>query len=85
MPKSSKRVALKSLSIANSTPGFLRTAESVSPKHPDKLCDRVSDSILDAYLARDPYARVAVDCAGGHGNDLYRRGGFSARGLYVRC
>ena len=67
MPKSSKRVALKSLSIANSTPGFLRTAESVSPKHPDKLCDRVSDSILDAYLARDPYARVAVDCAGGHG------------------
>lgn len=44
-----------------------RTAESVSPRHPDKLCDRVSDAVLDAYLARDPEARVAVDVAGGHG------------------
>lgn len=67
MSNSSKRAALKSLSIANSTPGFLRTAESVSPKHPDKLCDRVSDAILDAYITQDPLARVAVDCAGGHG------------------
>lgn len=67
MSNSSKRAALKSLSIANSTPGFLRTAESVSPKHPDKLCDRVSDAILDAYISQDPLARVAVDCAGGHG------------------
>ena len=45
-----------------------RTAESVSPKHPDKLCDQISDAILDAYLAEDPYARVAVDVAGGHGS-----------------
>lgn len=67
MSNSSKRAALKSLSIANSTSGFLRTAESVSPKHPDKLCDRVSDAILDAYISQDPLARVAVDCAGGHG------------------
>lgn len=44
-----------------------RTAESVSPKHPDKLCDQVSDAILDAHLAQDPQARVAVDVAGGHG------------------
>lgn len=44
-----------------------RTAESVSPKHPDKLCDRVSDAILDAHLSEDPQARVAVDVAGGHG------------------
>lgn len=44
-----------------------RTAESVSPKHPDKLCDQISDAILDAYLARDKDARVAVDVAGGHG------------------
>lgn len=44
-----------------------RTAESVSPKHPDKLCDQLSDAILDAYLREDPYARVAVDVAGGHG------------------
>lgn len=44
-----------------------RTAESVSPKHPDKLCDQISDAILDAHLAVDPLARVAVDVAGGHG------------------
>ncbi len=44
-----------------------RTAESDSPKHPDKLCDRISDAILDAHLAEDPNARVAVDVAGGHG------------------
>jgi S-adenosylmethionine synthetase len=45
----------------------IRTAESVSPKHPDKLCDQISDAILDAHLAQDPHARVAVDVAGGHG------------------
>ncbi len=45
----------------------LRTAESVSPKHPDKLCDQISDAILDAYLAQDPEARVAVEAVGGHG------------------
>ncbi len=44
-----------------------RTAESVSPKHPDKICDRISDAVLDAHLAQDPNARVAVDVAGGHG------------------
>ena len=46
---------------------FYRTAESVSPKHPDKLCDRISDAILDAYLAQDPYSRVAAETCGGHG------------------
>lgn len=44
-----------------------RTAEFVSPKHPDKICDQISDAILDAHLAEDPNARVAVDVAGGHG------------------
>ncbi len=44
-----------------------RTAESVSPKHPDKLCDQISDAILDAYLAADPQARVAAEVCGGHG------------------
>lgn len=48
-------------------PVIFRTAESVSPKHPDKLCDQISDAILDAHLAQDPCARVAVDVAGGHG------------------
>lgn len=44
-----------------------RTAEFVSPKHPDKICDQISDAILDAHLRTDPQARVAVDVAGGHG------------------
>lgn len=44
-----------------------RTAESVSPKHPDKICDQISDAILDAHLRQDPKARVAIDVAGGHG------------------
>lgn len=44
-----------------------RTAESVSPKHPDKVADQISDAILDAHLTEDPNARVAVDVAGGHG------------------
>ena len=45
----------------------LRTAEFVSPKHPDKICDLLADTILDNYLARDPHARVAVEVMGGHG------------------
>lgn len=45
----------------------LRTAESVSPGHPDKMCDQISDAVLDAYLAQDPKSRVAVEAMGGHG------------------
>ena len=44
-----------------------RTAESVSPNHPDKICDQISDAVLDAHLSEDPDARVAIDVAGGHG------------------
>jgi len=40
---------------------YLFTSESVSEGHPDKICDRVSDEIVDAYLATDPGARVAVE------------------------
>jgi S-adenosylmethionine synthetase len=43
-----------------------KTAESISPKHPDKLCDRIADAILDAYLIKDPDSRVAIEVAGGH-------------------
>ncbi len=46
---------------------YHHTAESVSPGHPDKLCDQISDAILDAYLAKDDQARVAVEACGGHG------------------
>jgi S-adenosylmethionine synthetase len=51
----------------SATTHHYRTAESVSPGHPDKMCDQISDAILDAYLARDPAARVAVEACGGHG------------------
>lgn len=40
---------------------YLFTSESVSEGHPDKVCDRISDAILDLYLAADPYARVACE------------------------
>ena len=38
------------------------TSESVSAGHPDKVADQISDAILDAYLAQDPYAKVACEC-----------------------
>ena len=46
---------------------MIKTAESVSPKHPDKLCDQISDAILDACLKEDPDSRVAIETMGGHG------------------
>jgi S-adenosylmethionine synthetase len=55
------------MSVKNNKHPEYRTAESVSPRHPDKLCDQISDAILDAHLAEDPHARVAVDVCGGHG------------------
>jgi len=45
----------------------MKTAESVSQKHPDKLCDQISDAILDACLEQDPMSRVAIETMGGHG------------------
>ena len=40
---------------------YLFTSESVSEGHPDKICDRISDSVVDAYLAVDPYARSGIE------------------------
>lgn len=42
---------------------YLFTSESVTEGHPDKLCDRISDSVLDAMLQEDPNSRVACECA----------------------
>lgn len=42
---------------------FLFTSESVTEGHPDKICDQISDAILDAILAEDPQARVACETA----------------------
>ena len=41
---------------------LLFTSESVSEGHPDKVCDQISDSILDALLEQDPQSRVACEC-----------------------
>ncbi len=45
------------------SPCFLFTSESVSEGHPDKICDQISDAVLDAIYAQDPYGRVACECA----------------------
>ena len=46
-----------------SSPKVLFTSESVTEGHPDKMCDQISDAVLDACLAQDPYARVACETA----------------------
>jgi len=46
---------------------YLFTSESVSEGHPDKLCDQVSDAVLDAVLQQDPYGRVACETFAGTG------------------
>ena len=40
---------------------FLFTSESVSEGHPDKVCDRISDMVVDSYLSKDPVSRVACE------------------------
>jgi S-adenosylmethionine synthetase len=40
---------------------YIFTSESVSEGHPDKVCDQVSDAVLDAYLKEDPESRVACE------------------------
>ena len=43
------------------------TVESVTCGHPDKVCDQISDAVLDECLRQDPASRVAVEAFGGHG------------------
>lgn len=45
----------------------LYTVESVTSGHPDKICDQVSDAVLDECLRQDPHSRVAMESFGGHG------------------
>ncbi len=45
----------------------IKTCEFVSPKHPDKLCDFIADSLMDAYLQGDKDSRTAIEVMGGHG------------------
>ena len=46
----------------NRTGKWLFTSESVTEGHPDKICDQISDAVLDAILALDPEAHVACEC-----------------------
>lgn len=57
----------------------MRTAEWVTPKHPDKMCDQISDAILDTFLKKDPDSRVAVETMGGH-KEVYITGEVSSKG-----
>ncbi|WP_406616711.1 methionine adenosyltransferase [Mycoplasmopsis adleri] len=52
---------------------FLFTSESVGQGHPDKICDQISDAILDAYLKQDPYSRTAIETMAS-GNTIYITG-----------
>lgn len=45
------------------SPSLLFTSESVTEGHPDKMCDQISDAVLDACLEQDPESRVACECA----------------------
>ena len=48
--------------MADNKNNFLFTSESVTEGHPDKICDQISDGILDAIYKDDPHARVAIEC-----------------------
>jgi S-adenosylmethionine synthetase len=45
------------------SPNYMLTSESVTEGHPDKMCDQISDAVLDAILEKDPYGRVACEVA----------------------
>lgn len=52
---------LGGISLAETKRNYIFTSESVTEGHPDKMCDQISDAILDAILAQDPLARVAAE------------------------
>ena len=56
---------------------MIRTAECVSPMHPDKMCDRISDALLDLHLKQDPNSRCAIETMGGLG-EVYITGEVSS-------
>ena len=46
---------------------FIFTSESVTEGHPDKLCDQISDAVVDSYLQKDPFAQVVTECVASTG------------------
>lgn len=66
-PKFGKNFLLLNNPVIRPGKNFMfKTAEAVTPHHPDKICDRISDAILDACLAQDEFSRVAIETMGGH-------------------
>ena len=61
---------------------FLFTSESVTEGHPDKVCDAVSDAILDACFAQDPMSRVACETASCTGYGRYLGRNAERSGVY---
>src|SRR5271156_142427 len=53
--------------LSEPKPHYLFTSESVTEGHPDKICDQISDAILDAILTQDPKGRVAAECVASTG------------------
>ena len=49
--------------LFNESPSYLLTSESVTEGHPDKLCDQISDAVIDAVMSDDPMGRVACETA----------------------
>ena len=49
---------------------MIRTAECVTPKHPDKMCDRIADAILTEAIKQDQNARTAIEVCAGHGSGM---------------
>ena len=62
---------------------MIRTAECVSPMHPDKMCDRISDRLLDLHLQQDPNSRVAIETCGGMG-EVYITGEVTSNAVVTR-
>src|SRR5437868_8844093 len=63
-PETSRKLSSAFVTTSfSSSRSFLLTSESVTEGHPDKVCDQVSDAVLDGMLAQDPNARVACETA----------------------
>ena len=61
---------------------MIRTAECVSPMHPDKMCDRISDTLLDLHLKQDPNSRCAIETCGGLG-EVYITGEITSEAIVL--
>ena len=62
IPAAGRKTHLRPMRESNlARSNFLFTSESVSEGHPDKVCDRISDAVVDLYLAADPFSRVACE------------------------